>query len=75
LLKIHSSPRCWLSGVGCATYINCRDWVEICTAIVEHRNGRMEVIHWGGRGGVPQGERSLDRTDPSAASAPPRIAA
>lgn len=27
-------------------YINCGDWVDSCTAIVEHRNGRMELIDW-----------------------------
>jgi len=29
------------------TYINCGDWVDSCTAIVEHQDGRMELIHWG----------------------------
>jgi UDP-2,3-diacylglucosamine pyrophosphatase LpxH len=28
-------------------YINCGDWVDSCTAIVEHQDGRMELIHWG----------------------------
>jgi UDP-2,3-diacylglucosamine pyrophosphatase LpxH len=27
-------------------YINCGDWVESCTAIVEHDDGRMEIITW-----------------------------
>ena len=27
-------------------YINTGDWVESCTALVEHENGRMEIIHW-----------------------------
>ncbi|MEP0522357.1 MAG: UDP-2,3-diacylglucosamine diphosphatase [Hyphomicrobiales bacterium] len=27
-------------------YINTGDWVESCTAIVEHHDGHMEVIHW-----------------------------
>ncbi len=26
------------------TYINCGDWVDSCTAIVEHCDGRMELI-------------------------------
>src|SRR5262249_9353643 len=25
-------------------YVNCGDWVESCTAIVEHPDGRMEII-------------------------------
>jgi UDP-2,3-diacylglucosamine pyrophosphatase LpxH len=28
------------------SYINCGDWVDSCTAIVEHFDGRMELIHW-----------------------------
>ena len=28
------------------TYINCGDWVESCTAVVEHFDGRMELIEW-----------------------------
>lgn len=27
-------------------YINTGDWVESCTAIVEHSDGRMELIRW-----------------------------
>ncbi|HZP88358.1 MAG TPA: UDP-2,3-diacylglucosamine diphosphatase [Burkholderiales bacterium] len=27
-------------------YINCGDWVDSCTAIVEHYDGRMELIEW-----------------------------
>lgn len=27
-------------------YINCGDWVESCTAIVEHDDGRLELIDW-----------------------------
>jgi len=29
------------------TYINCGDWVDSCTAVVEHPDGRMELVHWG----------------------------
>ena len=29
-------------------YINCGDWVESCTAVVEHFDGRMEVVCWTG---------------------------
>jgi UDP-2,3-diacylglucosamine pyrophosphatase LpxH len=28
------------------TYLNCGDWVDSCTAIVEHFDGRMELIYW-----------------------------
>jgi len=27
-------------------YLNCGDWVESCTAIVENMNGTWELIHW-----------------------------
>ncbi len=27
-------------------YVNCGDWVESCTAIVEHFDGRFEIITW-----------------------------
>jgi UDP-2,3-diacylglucosamine pyrophosphatase LpxH len=27
-------------------YINTGDWVESCTAIVEHHDGNFELIRW-----------------------------
>jgi UDP-2,3-diacylglucosamine pyrophosphatase LpxH len=33
--------RCGVSNI---EYYNCGDWVESCTAVVEHESGRMEVI-------------------------------
>jgi hypothetical protein len=27
-------------------YINCGDWVESCTAVVEGHDGRFEIITW-----------------------------
>ncbi len=33
---------------GDITYINCGDWVDSCTGILEHLDGRMELVHWGG---------------------------
>jgi UDP-2,3-diacylglucosamine pyrophosphatase LpxH len=29
------------------TYINCGDWVDSCTAILEHSDGQMELVEWG----------------------------
>lgn len=29
------------------TYVNCGDWVDSCTAIVEHFDGRLELVTWG----------------------------
>ncbi|MBN2885099.1 MAG: UDP-2,3-diacylglucosamine diphosphatase [Chromatiaceae bacterium] len=28
------------------SYCNCGDWVESCTALVEHHDGRMELLRW-----------------------------
>jgi UDP-2,3-diacylglucosamine pyrophosphatase LpxH len=28
-------------------YVNCGDWVDSCTAIVEHLDGRLELVSWG----------------------------
>src|ERR1044072_851291 len=28
------------------SYVNCGDWVESCTAVVEHFDGRLEIIDW-----------------------------
>ncbi|MEA3298846.1 MAG: UDP-2,3-diacylglucosamine diphosphatase [Pseudomonadota bacterium] len=28
-------------------YCNDGDWIESCTALVEHRDGRLELLHWG----------------------------
>jgi len=30
------------------TYINTGDWVESCTAVAEHPDGRFEIIRWAG---------------------------
>jgi UDP-2,3-diacylglucosamine pyrophosphatase LpxH len=27
-------------------YVNCGDWVESCTAVAEHADGRFEIISW-----------------------------
>ncbi|HOO62596.1 MAG TPA: UDP-2,3-diacylglucosamine diphosphatase [Synergistaceae bacterium] len=27
-------------------YANCGDWVESCSALVEHLNGEFEILHW-----------------------------
>jgi UDP-2,3-diacylglucosamine pyrophosphatase LpxH len=41
---IHAAAMREVNGI---VYINCGDWVDSCTAIVEHTDGRMELIHWG----------------------------
>ncbi len=32
--------------IGDVHYLNCGDWVESCTAIVESRAGELRLIHW-----------------------------
>ncbi len=34
--------------IGDIDYYNDGDWVEGCTALVEHFDGRMELLHWAG---------------------------
>ncbi|MBY0305010.1 MAG: UDP-2,3-diacylglucosamine hydrolase [Sphingomonas sp. 28-62-20] len=40
---IHTAEHRMIQGV---EYWNDGDWVEGCTALVEHFDGRMEVLHW-----------------------------
>jgi UDP-2,3-diacylglucosamine pyrophosphatase LpxH len=32
--------------IGGTLYVNDGDWVESCTALVEHAEGRLEILHW-----------------------------
>jgi len=40
---IHTAEMRMIDGV---EYYNDGDWVEGCTALVEHFDGRMEILHW-----------------------------
>ena len=40
---IHKAEMRDIDGVA---YINDGDWVESCTALVEHFDGRLEILHW-----------------------------
>jgi UDP-2,3-diacylglucosamine pyrophosphatase LpxH len=35
-----------VEAIGGALYCNSGDWVESCTALVEHFDGRLEIIRW-----------------------------
>jgi UDP-2,3-diacylglucosamine pyrophosphatase LpxH len=35
-----------IESYGEVQYINTGDWVESCTAVVEHFDGRMEILTW-----------------------------
>lgn len=32
--------------IAAIAYCNCGDWVESCTALVEHHDGRLELLRW-----------------------------
>ncbi|MCW5773033.1 MAG: UDP-2,3-diacylglucosamine diphosphatase [Rhodospirillaceae bacterium] len=40
---IHHAEIRQIAGI---TYCNDGDWVESCTALVEHADGRLEILHW-----------------------------
>jgi len=40
---IHVAAMHELDGI---IYLNCGDWVDSCTGIVEHTDGRMELVRW-----------------------------
>ena len=40
---IHHAEMREIDGV---LYLNDGDWVESCTALVEHHDGRLELIDW-----------------------------
>lgn len=40
---IHAAAIREVNGI---TYVNCGDWVDSCTAILEHLDGRMELVQW-----------------------------
>jgi UDP-2,3-diacylglucosamine pyrophosphatase LpxH len=35
-----------ITDIGGIRYMNCGDWVESCTALVEDRNGRFQILDW-----------------------------
>ncbi len=45
---IHSATIRAVDGI---SYINCGDWVDSCTAIVEHPDGHLELIEWRSQAG------------------------
>jgi UDP-2,3-diacylglucosamine pyrophosphatase LpxH len=55
---IHKAEMREIDGV---LYCNDGDWVESCTALVEHRDGRLEIIEWAA-------ERQFSMLAPSTAS-------
>src|SRR5262245_9551217 len=52
-------------------YINCGDWVESCTAVVEHFDGRFEIVRWVGRESSADGSQRAVAATPAASQAAP----
>ena len=74
---IHAAAIKELDGI---RYLNCGDWVDSCTAIVEHTDGRMELIEWGVQAPPAQRDGATDAEPETApatgrALSAPRIAA
>ena len=42
------------------SYLNTGDWVESCTAIVEHDDGRMELVQWQAYSAVLNGNKARE---------------
>ena len=57
---IHRSAVKRIDGI---EYYNCGDWVESCSALVEHTDGRMELLEW------PAIERFARAVEPARAAA------
>jgi UDP-2,3-diacylglucosamine pyrophosphatase LpxH len=50
----HASDRVF-SGIH---YLNCGDWVESCTAVVETHSGELQVVRWGASSATPADAQS-----------------
>ena len=49
---------------GGVRYVNCGDWVESCSAVVEHPNGKFEILSW-----VADAQRTLRKPELAEAKA------
>jgi UDP-2,3-diacylglucosamine pyrophosphatase LpxH len=55
-----------LKDVDGLVYANCGDWVDSCTAIVEHHDGRLELVDWAA---ISRARRAVIPTLPDAKEA------
>jgi UDP-2,3-diacylglucosamine pyrophosphatase LpxH len=60
---IHHAELRTIDGV---LYANDGDWVESLTALVEHADGRLEIVDWSGRAGVALKHARRVQTNPAA---------
>jgi UDP-2,3-diacylglucosamine pyrophosphatase LpxH len=54
-------------------YVNCGDWVDSCTAIVEHIDGRLELVRWGIARGGAERPGAASTTAPQSLKNPPVV--
>ena len=52
---------------GAVTYYNDGDWVESCTALIEHQCGQMEILHWADEIARRRGPIAADSAERAAA--------
>lgn len=57
------------------TYVNCGDFIESCTAIAEHADGRLEILRWQTPGAEPEQTASEAQTPRRHAGTPAPAAA
>ena len=60
---IHKAEMRTIDGI---LYCNDGDWVESCTALVEHLDGRLEIVHWAAVRSLSPLDRIIE-TEPAAA--------
>ena len=58
---IHKAEMRDIQGI---TYVNDGDWVESCTALVEHLDGRLEILEWAKLRSWSMIGRAADRAEP-----------
>ena len=69
---IHHAEMRMVNGV---LYINDGDWVESCTALVEHLDGRLELIDWVARNKLSMLNKPAAKMNPAHSDAVREVAA
>jgi len=69
---IHKAEMRDIDGIA---YINDGDWVESCSALVEHPDGRPEIVHWAKQRSWSAIDRTLRLVEPAPEEALPAPAA
>jgi UDP-2,3-diacylglucosamine pyrophosphatase LpxH len=64
---IHKAEMRDIDGI---TYINDGDWVESCSALVEHHDGTLEILHWAKLRSWSAIDRTIRLVEPAAEPQP-----